>query len=79
MLSFVCGTGRLHVCMPHEIYAGLSPHAQRLCEYIAAAKGEPVVGAGVHGAGDGQASEEWQRVKHTLPWNQGGEGPLANL
>ena len=50
-----------------------------MCECIAAAKGEPVVGAGGHGAGDGQASEEWQRVKHPLPWNQGGEGPLANL
>lgn len=33
-------------CMPHELWAGLSEHGQRICRYVVCDKGEPVIGAG---------------------------------
>ena len=33
-------------CMPHDLWAGLGEHGQRICRYVVCDPGEPVIGAG---------------------------------
>ena len=63
--------------MPHDIYASLSPRAQRMCRYLPADPGEEIKGLGV--------MHPWTCVREEatgVEWNENGHpttNPLTDL